>query len=159
MNPQSNTFLPSVESLRHCVADSIATGIGDRIAASQSRQSLETHLSSQSRLAAEQEIRAAAIAGGIPLKVRRAVSASMSWDKEVRVAVMELTSEEYPGPFYRMPSVAPEPELDSAKLAYAALAIWKYLIASGFSPKLKYIMDDDIRRYKLAIVIDVQCIR
>lgn len=158
MSEKTTDFFPSIESLRLYAKEAIDTGIGDRIAASESRQALDKHLRSASRLAAEQRFRAGAIAASIPAKIRQAVSSSMSWDKSVGVAVMELTSDEYPGPFYRSPYAAPESMLDASKLSYAGRLIWDYLSAGGFSPRLKYIIDDDIRRYKLAIVIDVSCL-
>lgn len=158
MSGQPSNFLPSLESLRLGVEAAVETGIGDRTAASESRLSLENHRRSPSRLAAEQRVRAAAIAGSIPAKVSQAVSASMVWDKSVCVALMELTSDEYPGPFHRSPFQAPESTLDASKLAFAGRDIWNYLKAAGFSPRLKYVMDDDIRRYKLAIVIEVSCL-
>ncbi len=56
-----------------------------------------------------------------------------------------------------MPSLAPEYTLDPSQLAYGGLGVWQYLEQAGLTPRLKYIMDDDIRRYKLAIVIEVGC--
>lgn len=158
MTLRSNACVPNTIALLDAVAHAVSVGLTDRRASSISRRAEEEHLTSQARQSEETALRVAAVIGALPQKVREKVSASITRDSMVTVPLMELTSFEYPGPFLRMPFECPEAELDPAKLAYGGLGVWHYLTDAGLKPRLKYIMDDNIRRYKLAIVIDVPCI-
>lgn len=146
---------PDTASFHQALEHAVAVGLTDRQASSISRKAEEEHQADKERQEAESLLRATAVIGAIPLAVRRAVSASLSWDTRVLVPLMELTSAEYPGPFLRMPAQEPESSLDPQKLAAGGRAVWQYLQTAGLTPALQYVMDDDIRRYKLAIVIEM----
>ncbi len=135
-----------------------AVGITDRQAASVSHAAHQAHLIDDERLEALVPVRFASVVGEIPTKVCQAVGGSMTWDKELLVPVMELTAEEYPGPIPRLPSEFPEDELSPDKLRFAGAMVFDFLTLAGKEPRLKYVMNDDIRRYMLMIVIPITAV-
>src|SRR5262249_11995853 len=113
---------------------------------------------SDNRLAAEMPLRIAEVIGAMPLKIRQAVSSTLPQDTIVPVSIMHLTANEYPGSIPRRLDEAPEAELTKHNLRFAGAEVYTILDDFGYNPRLKYVMNWDIRCYELHIVIDVRAV-
>lgn len=145
----------SLDGLLNGVATAIAIGCSDRQAATHSRAYHEAHLVSPERLTEESSVRFLSVIGDLPNKVRLAVACKMTWEHDVVVDVMELSTKEYPGPSMRSPFQQPIETLSTDLLAYAAPHVFAFLEKAGLQPHLKYAYNGDIRRYSLQIAIRV----
>ncbi|MBX9570179.1 MAG: hypothetical protein K2X77_14875 [Candidatus Obscuribacterales bacterium] len=96
-------------------------------------------------------IRAYSVICQVPLLIARAVAASRSDQEDpIKLSVMELNLQEYPGTLPRM--------LDGGKpdvsfLGMAGAWVYDFLHSRGLQPELEYVYNGDTRTYSLNIMI------
>lgn len=87
----------------------------------------------------------------MPLKIAKAVAATAVEQAEVKVSVLELNLQEYPGSLPRMLGGAGE--LTRTLLSGAGAHVFDHLQVNGLEPKLEYVYHGETRTYSLDIVI------
>jgi hypothetical protein len=145
----------SLGGLQAAIATAIEVGKLDRQAATRSRAFHEARLIAAERLDAAAQLRFMSVIGDVAHKVQTAVGISMTWDQDITVPVMELSSQEYPGPKRRSPFQQPEDTLEVGRLKHAAPAVFAFLDQAGLQPHLKYVYNGDIACYSLQIAIRI----
>lgn len=95
-------------------------------------------------------LRAFAVIGQLPLAVAKSIAAAGAQQTEVKVSVMQLNQQEYPGSVPRMLDAG---QPDPALLAFAGQMVFSHLRMSGLEPTLEYVYDGDTRTYSLDIVV------
>jgi len=148
--------IPTISNLMDAVNDAIKVGIADREAATVTRAHHETWLVDDVRLTQCTFVRYLSVMGDVPNKVRQAVGITMTWEDDIVVPVMELTTQEYPGPEMRSPFQQPVETLSTDNLRFASVLVLAKLHEMGLEPHLKYVYNGDIRRYSLQIAIKVK---
>ena len=97
-------------------------------------------------------LRAVAVIGQLPLAIAKAIAAAAPEQAEVKLSVMQLNSQDYPGSLPRMvePTVP-----DVQDLGQCGASVFQYLRMAGLQPALEYVYDGDTRTYSLDITVRV----
>lgn len=95
-------------------------------------------------------VRAYSVISQVPLLIAKAVAASRADKERIKLSVMELNLQEYPG---TLPRMLDGEKPDVSLLGMAGAWVYDFLHSRGLLPELEYVYDGDTRTYSLNIMI------